>query len=210
VPTPIPLSEIASQGESATEFLRNIETSLSTDRLTAAVEKRLPQLTSEIDLRATETSKLLASSLPLEFLHNLEVTLQRFRDELSTENHDLTERAKSLDDQIAQLDKLSKIWTSTLQLPELSQTAPDISNRVQSLIDRIGHTRQAVKSLRERDLTLQGGVHFGQFNLLITKNLQKKDTALLAFCEFFALNAYGGEQCRNVLTIEWPEPAIKH
>jgi small-conductance mechanosensitive channel len=158
VPTPIPLSEIASQAESASESLRDIETSLSTDQLTATVEKRLPQLTNEIDLRTAEMGRLLASSLPLDFLHFMEITLQRFRDELSTENHNLRERTRTLDDQIAQLDKLSMIWKSTLQLPELYQTAPEIPKRMQSLIDHIGRVQQAAKSLRERDLTLQGGV----------------------------------------------------
>jgi hypothetical protein len=61
-------------------------TGLSTDQLTATVEKRLPRLTNEIDLRAAEMDRLLASSLPLEFLHFIEITLQRFRGELSAEN----------------------------------------------------------------------------------------------------------------------------
>jgi hypothetical protein len=74
--------------------------------------------------------------------------LQTFRDELSTWNHNLTQRAKNLDDQIAQLDRLSKIWKSTLQLPELSQTSPENLKHAQNLIDSIGHTRQAVESLR--------------------------------------------------------------
>ena len=86
VPTPIPLSNIASQGESSSDSLHDIEASLSTDQLTATVEKRLPRLTNEIDLRAAEMGKLLGSSLPLEFLHFMEVTLQRFRGELSAEN----------------------------------------------------------------------------------------------------------------------------
>jgi potassium-dependent mechanosensitive channel len=158
VPTPIPLSEIASQGASASESLRNIENSLSTDQLTATVEKRLPQLKDEIDLRVAEMTKLLAVSLPLEFLHSMGIVVQTFRDELSTWNHDLTKRAKTLDDQIAQLDRLSKIWKSTLQLPELSQTAPEIPKRVQSLIESIGRMQEAVKSRRARDLTLQGRV----------------------------------------------------
>jgi potassium-dependent mechanosensitive channel len=158
VPTPIPLSEIASQGQSTAESVRDIETSLSTDKITATVEKRLPQLTNEIILRATEMAKLLAASVPLEYLHYMEVALQTFRDELSTWNHDLTQRVKNLDDQVAQLDRLSKIWKSTLQLPELSQTAPENLKHAQNLIDSIGYTRQAVESLRERDLTLQGRV----------------------------------------------------
>jgi hypothetical protein len=36
VPTPIPLSEIASQAQAAMGFLRDIETSLATDRITTA------------------------------------------------------------------------------------------------------------------------------------------------------------------------------
>jgi potassium efflux system protein len=157
-PTPIPLSEIASTAQSTTESVRDIETSLSTDKITGNIERRLPQLTNEIELRTTEQHKLLAASLPLEFLHYLEVVLETFRDELLTWNHDLTERAITLDDQIAALDRLSKIWKSTLQLPQLSQTTPKIAERVQSLIDSIGRTQQAVESRRERDFTLQGHV----------------------------------------------------
>src|SRR4029077_8475285 len=76
VPTPIPLSENASTAQSTTESVRDIETSLSTDKITGNIERRLPQLTNEIELRTTEQHKLLAASLPLEFLHYLEVVLQ--------------------------------------------------------------------------------------------------------------------------------------
>ena len=131
---------------------------MSADQITTTVEKRLPHLTKEIDLRTAENAKLLAASLPLELLHRLEVVLETFRDELATWNHDLTEPVKTLDDQIAHLDQLSKIWQSTLQLPELSQAAPEIPRRVQSLIDSIGRTRQAVESRRAEVLALQGRV----------------------------------------------------
>jgi hypothetical protein len=131
---------------------------LSNDQTIATVEKRLPQLANEIELRTAQMAKLLAASMPLQFLHYMEVDLQTLRDELSTWNHDLTERAKTLDDQIDQLDRLSKIWKSTLQLPELSRTAPEIAKRLQRLIDSIGRTQQAAGSLRERGLSLQGRV----------------------------------------------------
>jgi potassium efflux system protein len=158
VPTPIPLSEIASRAESTVGSVQNIETSLSTDQITPTVEKRLPPLTSEIQLRGTEMAKFLAGTVPLELLHSMEIVLQRYRDQLSSWNHDLTEHLKILDGQIAQLDGLGKIWKSTLQLPDLSEAAPEIPKRVQSLIEFIGRTRQAAESLRERDLTLQGHV----------------------------------------------------
>ncbi|MBV8177099.1 MAG: mechanosensitive ion channel [Verrucomicrobia bacterium] len=157
-PTPIPLSEIGSQLESTLGSIQSIESTLSTDQITATVEKRLPALTSEIQLRGTEMAKYLAGSVPLELLHSMEIVLQTYRDQLSSWNHDLTERARILDGQIAQLEGLGKIWKSTLQLPELSKAAPEIPKRVQGLIDFIGRTQQAAESLRERDLTLQGHV----------------------------------------------------
>ena len=156
--SPIPLSEIASHAESTTRFVQSIETTLSKDRVTATVEKSLPPLTSEIELREAEMAKYLAGVIPLELLHSMEVVLQRYGDQLSSWNNDLTERAKILNGQIAQLDRLSNIWKSTLTLPQLSKTAPEIPERVQGLIDLIGRTEQAAESLRERDLTLQGHV----------------------------------------------------
>jgi hypothetical protein len=157
-PTPIPLSEIASHAESTTRFVQSIETTLSKDRVTATVEKSLPPLTSEIELRGAEMAKYLGGVVPVELLHSMEIVLQRYGDQLSSWNNDLTERAKILEGQIAQLDRLSKIWKSTLQLPQLSKTAPEIPDRVEGLIDLIGRTEQAAESLRERDLTLQGHV----------------------------------------------------
>ena len=151
---PIPLSEIASQAESTKKSIRDIEASLSTDQITTSVEKGLPHLAAEIDLRTAESAKLLAVSLPLELLQRLRLVFQNFGDDLSKWNHDLTEHAKSLDNQIVLLDRLSKIWRSTLQLQETSQMPPEILKRVQSLIDSIGRTRQAVESRRAKVLNL--------------------------------------------------------
>ena len=156
VPTPIPLSEIASQAESTFRSVQNVETTLSTDQVTATVERRLPALTNEIDLRGTEMAKYLTGIVPLELLYSMEIVLQKYRDQLSRWNHDLTERAKILDSQIRQLDGLSKIWRTTLQLPELSSAAPEIPQRVQNIIELIDRTQRTAQSLRQRDLILQG------------------------------------------------------
>jgi potassium-dependent mechanosensitive channel len=157
-PTQIPLSEIASHAESTVRFVQSVETTLSTDQITGTIEKRLPPLTSEIELRGAEMAKFLAGIVPLELLHSMEIVLQKYGDQLSSWNHDLTERVKILEGQLAQLEGLSKIWRATLQLPELSKNAPEIPKRLQSLIDLIGRTQQAAESLREMDLTLQGRV----------------------------------------------------
>ena len=65
VPTPIPLSEIASRADSTLRSVQNIETTLSTDQATATVERRLPALTDEIELRGTEMAKFLTGIVPL-------------------------------------------------------------------------------------------------------------------------------------------------
>ena len=157
-PTQIPLSEIASHAESTLRFVQSVETTLSTGRITGTIEKRLPPLTREIELRGAEMAKFLAGIVPLELLHSMEIVLQKYSDQFSSWNHDLTERVKILDGQLAQLDGLSKIWRATLQLPELFKNASEVPERLQSLIDLIGRTQQAAESLRERDLTLQGRV----------------------------------------------------
>jgi hypothetical protein len=95
-PTPIPLSEIASQAESTLRSVQSIETTLSADPITAAVEKRLPLLTHEIELRGAEMGKFLVGVVPLELLHSMEIVLQRYGNQLSSWNHDLTVRIKTV------------------------------------------------------------------------------------------------------------------
>ena len=157
-PTPIPLSEIASQAESTFRSVQSVETALSTDQITATVERRLPGLTAEIELRGTEMAKFLTGIVPLELLYSMGIVLQKYRDQLSSWNHDLTERSKILDRQIGQLEELGEIWKASLQLPELSSSAPEIPQRVQNIIELIDRTQHTARSLRQRDLILQGHV----------------------------------------------------
>jgi hypothetical protein len=96
--------------------------------------------------------------VPLELLHSMEIVLQRYRERLFSWNLDLTERSKTLEAQIAQLDGLRRRWKATLQSPDLSKAAPEMPERVETLIELIGRTKQAAEARRERDLTLQGHV----------------------------------------------------
>ena len=122
------------------------------------MERRLPALTNEIELRGTEMAKYLIGIVPLQLLYSMEIVPHKYRDRLSSWNHDLTERAKILDSQIRQLDGLSKIWRTTLQLPELSSAAPESPQRVQNIIELIDRTQRRAQSLQQRDLILQGHV----------------------------------------------------
>ena len=103
-------------------------------------------------------AKFLGGIVPLELLHNMHLALQAYRNQLSSWNDDLTERSKTLDGQIAQLDRLTEIWKSTLQLPELSKAAPEMPERIQNLLDVISRSEQTAESLTKRVLALQGRV----------------------------------------------------
>jgi potassium-dependent mechanosensitive channel len=187
-PTPVPLSQIAPQAKSTLRIVNSIETALSNDPMIATVQRRLPSLTTEIDLRGAEMDKFLVGIVPLELLHSMEIVLQRYGDQLSNWNQDLTARIAALDDQITQLDGLSKIWKATLQLPELSPTAPEMPIRLHGLIDLINRTQQTAESLRERDLILQGHIleatarlqaiapPFEQAQVNVAKNLFVQDS----------------------------------
>jgi hypothetical protein len=88
-PTPIPLAEIASEADSTLRSVQSIESTLSTDPITGIVEKRLPSLAREIELRGAEMAKFLRGSVPLELLHSMGIALQTYRDQLSNWNRDL-------------------------------------------------------------------------------------------------------------------------
>jgi len=59
----IPLFKIASEAESTLRTVQSIETTISTDQITATVEKNLPPLATEIELRGAEMAKFLWCAL---------------------------------------------------------------------------------------------------------------------------------------------------
>ena len=86
----IPLIDVASEAESVTFALRDIQSDLSFDRSTEAIADQLPALTREIDGRLVESRKILGQNPSIEMLLSLEGEWQRLRRELSELNSVLT------------------------------------------------------------------------------------------------------------------------
>lgn len=154
-PTPIPVIKVASEAESAMEPLHEIAASLASDQTTATVADGLSRLTSEIEARIVEDIGLLRSNPPLQMLYRLKLTWQNFGDKVAAWNSELARSGTSLDEELARLDELDKIWQSTLQSVKQAGTPPEVLRRVQAVIDSIGGTRQAVDTRRAQVLTLQ-------------------------------------------------------
>ena len=137
------------------ESLRGIETSSSNDQTTRGVADGLSQLTNEINARIADDAQLLTLNPSLQMLQRLKVTWQNFGDNISEWNSDLTRSGTSLDEELARLDELNKIWESTLHPAIQTETPPEVLQHVLRIIDSILATRKKVASRRAQVLSLQ-------------------------------------------------------
>jgi potassium-dependent mechanosensitive channel len=155
-PTPIQLSKIAMEAESALNSLQQIEASISSDRSTlGAATGRLSNLRSGIDASIADDTSVLTARPSLDVLHRLKITSQNFDDQLSASARDLTRRVTSLEEQIARLVQLSKTWGATLQPANQPDVPPAVLQRVQSVVDSVERTQKDAESGRAEILTLQ-------------------------------------------------------
>jgi potassium efflux system protein len=155
-PTPIPLANIPLEAESTLAALQEINTNASRDQATADLTAgNLATLAAEIDARSTDDTRLLASSQSLDTLHRLAITWGKFSDNLSASSRELAACATNLDQQIARLDQLQKIWQGTLSSAKQPDTPPVVSKKVQTTLDSIELTRKMTEAGRAKVLTVQ-------------------------------------------------------
>jgi hypothetical protein len=158
-PTPFSLAEIPLQAQSALASLQEIDDAVSRDQSSAdGTAGTLLGLTSEIDSRIDDDSKLLTTSPTLEMLYRFKLTWQNFGGGLSASARDLTQHATSLGEQLAHLDQLGKTWQVTLQLAKQPETPPLDLQSVQRVIDSVERTRKAAESVRTHILDLQSHI----------------------------------------------------
>ena len=153
-PTPIPLANVPFEMQSAMAALDDIDASVSrvqssTDEIVASFSN----LAGEIDPRMAEDSRLLRSSTSLDILYRIKLNWQDFATNLSALARELTQRAASLDEDLARLEKMDKVWKATLQSAKDTNVPAPALQRVQSVVDAVEQKRQAVESDRARVLT---------------------------------------------------------
>jgi Mechanosensitive ion channel len=126
VPAAIPLAEAATEAESASTRLREMQADLSSDRTTEAATEELPVLTREIDAQRRDSANIIAQRPSFEMLDNLEADWHPLRRNLAGWTRDLTSRVSQLEKQIAQLDELDKTWQLTFDAATNSHAPPDL------------------------------------------------------------------------------------
>ena len=144
------------EAQSALASLQEIDANVSRDQSSAdGIARTLSDLTSEIDARIADDTRLLTTSPSLDVLYRLKLAWENFGVRLSVSARELTQHATSLEEQLARLDQLNKTWQATLQSAKQPETPPPVLQSVQSVVDSVERTRQAAESGRDHVLTLQ-------------------------------------------------------
>jgi len=157
-PPSVPLAEVAAQAEAVAARLRDVQTTLSSDRITETVTTDLPAITREIDARLRESRKIAAQRPSLEMLSRMESDWRRLHGELSDWSRALGGRIGRLEQQTAQLDELSQTWQHTLQTANDAHAPPEVLRRIEAIIGAIGNARVAIDQKRSQALTVQNRV----------------------------------------------------
>ncbi|MBV8483057.1 MAG: mechanosensitive ion channel [Verrucomicrobia bacterium] len=158
-PTPIPLPIIPVEERTTTASVQEIRANVSRDQSSVAdFAGNVSKLKSEIESRIGEDMTLLATNPTLDLLPQLESTWQNFADSLSTLDHELADRAASLEKENSRLNRLNETWQVTLGSAKQPSTPQSVLNSVQSIIDSIGPARKATESAQFQVLTVQGDV----------------------------------------------------
>ena len=155
-PTPIPLSRVPLDAQTALASLQEIDSAVSRDQsgLDGAAHTLL-DLSSEIDERVADDTRLLTTSPSLDVLYRLKLAWRNFALRLSLSDAELTRHATSLEEQLQRLDQLNKTWQATLPSAKQPGTPPIILQSVQNVIDSDVRTQKAAETSRTQVLTLQ-------------------------------------------------------
>ena len=154
-PTPVPLAEVSAQAEAATVNLREIVTAAAVSPPIEQVDKDLPTLTREIDVRLRENGRIMSQHPSLELLGTLDRNWRRTRRTLEAWSGEFDERMSALDRDLARIGDLDKTWTETLKLAQQQDAPAELVRRIESLIAAISKARTTVEAQRASALRLQ-------------------------------------------------------
>lgn len=115
VQTPIPVSDIVTEVEAASQRLQKISEGLSVSPSVSVIEaEELPQLKEQLDSRIPETSKLLSARPSLETLRTTEREWNELARKIPVWKKDLKAQVTVYDNYLKELERLKEVWQKTL------------------------------------------------------------------------------------------------
>jgi small-conductance mechanosensitive channel len=164
-PAAVPLSELSAQAEAAAVNLREIAAKATADPALTRIDRELPVLTREIDLRVRENARIISQRPPLELLSTLERNWRRVGSTLELWSSELAARIAALDRDIARLDELDGTWKATLTAATTEQAPAELIARAQTLIAAIGRMSATLDAQLALALRLQSRVEAQAFRV---------------------------------------------
>jgi potassium-dependent mechanosensitive channel len=154
-PTAVPLPDIVSASDSASEGLNDIQSELSSNKTVDNITRELAATTKEIDARELETRRILRPGVPLETLGDFEMRWQKLADQLTAWGRQLTDRATAHDRELTQMSATRTTWKATLELAGKSNAPPEIMQRINQVLQGIDATEEMLQNRRAAVLSLQ-------------------------------------------------------
>jgi len=151
----VPLPDIVSASDSASEGLNAIQSDLASNKTVDNITRDLAAMTQEIDARELETRRILRPGVPLETLGDFETRWQKLADQLTAWSRQLTDRATALDGELTQMSTMRTTWKATLELARKSKAPPEVMQRINQVLQGIDATEEMLQNRRATVLTLQ-------------------------------------------------------
>ncbi len=156
--TPVPISEIVAQSESALTSLKQTSAAIEGDPTIEIVERELPNLIAGIDTHASETARVIDGRASLERLRSVESEWKSLTRELEKWNTRLTARAKEFEIDLTALAAQEEKWKKSLEELKTVEAPREITMRVDEVLSTITRIRGEIEAERSRIVALQSKI----------------------------------------------------
>jgi potassium efflux system protein len=179
-PAAIPLADIAAKAAEASTLISNLITSAGRVGQVEIISNSLPALGQKLDERDRETKETLKNEPTLEALQTLQQRWQRDHVETNLRLHTLTQHARTLQDDLAQLGALQQTWSRTRASAEASNAPVPILQQIDSTLSAISQAQAKFETERRAILNLQSRVaeHLSKCTAALAQIAQAQQTAV--------------------------------
>ncbi len=155
----IPLADVAGRSDEVGVYLTQVEERARQEGEATAIAAGLPQTAVQVREKAAATTALLGGDSPaLRDIDNLAEAWRMLRSQLDDWSATLTTQVTQLDQEVAGLDRLRRVWRATREQARVESAPPAVLERIGTTLEAIGTLRKGLDERRKQLLVLQGTV----------------------------------------------------
>jgi small-conductance mechanosensitive channel len=150
----IAAADIISKAESTLGHLGTLATAPAGDAAEASIRQQLPEFTTRVNDYTNESGRILAGNPSLDEVRSLEKGWTYLRTTPTAWNGTVADLSKQLAANLAKLDSGRQLWAQT-KAAQTAATPPELSQRVQAVLDKFDATRQTLTGRQAALLKLE-------------------------------------------------------